>query len=371
MSAKNLSSNLTSLLFNGTTSNETALLLPSLEQLLGQMGFAHWQAIVQTFILPPLNLLGIGFCLFSLGIFLRPSFVDPIFFYFKLLCIVNVIHLVHNLPSCILLSPFYFPWSNSYFIAAFQIYYAALAILLYHFEDVLHLAILLTRMKLFSAFVKKHFCTSPQIVSVSLFLTCLVIWLPLPFSVKIITFGDYFYLTSNRVKQMGTLYIFIASEFSQTLFGRILLAFTALFLNLILSIVVGITLNISSYVKYKIHIGKKKSELVELQLSSIHNRPTTSREVEQLEQREKTERQIEKNMLYLALTLSSVSVLTRFIFMIAYVYYYIFASISNFLIFQLITRSIYTLVPTISIFVFYSFNKMFRDETNRILKRQR
>ncbi len=73
------------------------------------------------------------------------------------------------------------------------------------------------------------------------------------------------------------------------------------FQNFFLSLIVDITLNISSYIRYKLHVRKREKEVEELQLSSIHNRPTTSRELLQVNQRVKIERKIEKNMLYMAL----------------------------------------------------------------------
>jgi hypothetical protein len=354
----NLSSNL--------TSNEA---LPSLDKLLEQLGFAEWEANLQAFVLAPLNLLGIVFCSFSLWIFTRPIFVDTIFFYYKLLCFVNIIHLLHNLPSCILFSPFYFPWSNTFAIALFQIYYSLVSFFFYQFEDVLHMGILLTRMKLFSTFVRKHFRASPPIVSLAFFLTCLLILSPRVFSFRVASFGDYFYYDSGGVKQTSTFYFLAASQFSQTLFGRVFLGFTTFFLGLVLSLLVGIVLNISSYIKFKSHARKKQRDVDELQMSSIHNRPTTSREMEQLRQRAKTESDIERNMLYMSLTLSSIVIVSRLIFMTGYVYFFIYSSFSNTIILYVILSSIYTIVPSISIFVFYAFNKMFRDETNRILKR--
>ena len=48
-----------------------------LHELLDQLGFEMWQSIVNTFILPPINFIGIALCSFSLWIFSRSSFEDP------------------------------------------------------------------------------------------------------------------------------------------------------------------------------------------------------------------------------------------------------------------------------------------------------
>ena len=58
----------------------------------------------------------------------------------------------------------------------------------------------------------------------------------------------------------------------------------------------GVTINILSYIKYSRYSRKNKKKVEDLQMSSIHNRPTTSREVEQFKQRARKERRIERNM---------------------------------------------------------------------------
>jgi hypothetical protein len=351
-----------------TPSNITASTLPSINVLFALLGFQTWQTLVLTLMMPPINLLGAVFCSFSLWIFFRPSFSDPIFFYYKLLCFVNIIHLVHNVLACVPFLPLYFPWVNSFLMSFFSIYYSFLTALFFHFEDVLRMAILLHKMKLFSPFVKKHFSKSPQFVSLSLFIICLFINVPLIFGLEIDSFGDYSYFDSNGVNHTASFYFLNVSQFGLTFFGQTLLAVSTFFLNLFLTLFVGITLNILSYTKYKSHVRKRQREIEELQMSSIHNRPTTSREMLQVNEREKIERRIEKNMFFMALTLSSISVLSRFLFMISYVYYFVFYTFSNSILIGVIGQFVYTFGPTVSIFVFYSFNNTFRNEMNKRLR---
>jgi hypothetical protein len=346
---------------NATTSASVL----SLNELLDKLGYEQWQTIINTFILPPINFLGTIFCSFSLWIFFRSSFADPIFFYYKLLCLINILSLIHNIPYGILLSPFYFPWVDMYAVGVFKIYYSFMSSLLFHFEDVLQMGILLHKMKQFSPFVKRHYRASPQFISLAFFLTCLLINSPFIFNSAITSLGDYFYIDSNGVKQTGTFYSFKPSKFGQTFFGRILIGFTAFFLNLFLSFLVGVILNISSYIKYKSYVNTRKREVEQLQMSSLNNRPTTNREMIQMSQREKTERKIERNMFYMALTLCFISFFTRFVFIALYLYFLSSGSFSNPFLILLISNFIYTIGPTISIVIFYSFNQMFRDETNK------
>ena len=123
------------------------------------------------------------------------------------------------------------------------------------------MAILLHKMKLFSPFVKKYFSKSPQFISLSLFLTCLFINLPFIFALEVVSFWDYYYLDSDGLKLTGSFYYLISSEFSRTFFGQILLGLFTFFLDLFLSLIVGIILNISSYTKYKLHVRKSDKEM--------------------------------------------------------------------------------------------------------------
>jgi hypothetical protein len=351
--------------------NETVANLPSIDQLLLQLGFETWQTTIKTFVLTPINLIALGFCSFSLWIFYRSSFVDQIFFYYRLLCFIYILKLIHNIPFGILFSPFYFPWVNTYGINVYRIYYTFVSSLFFHYENAIQMGILLHKMKLFSPFVRKHFTATPHVVSCSLLLTCLFIDLPLLFAFKIVPLGSYYYIDSSGVKHKCTLYFLESSEFSLTVFGKILLGLTAFFLNFFLSLCVGVKLNIISYIKYKSHVRKRHQEVEELQISSFNNRPTISREIEQINQREKFERNIERNMFYMALTLCSFSILSRFIFMTCFIYYFNYDSFSNSLVMGQISSFIFTLGPTISTFVFYYFNKMFREETNkRVFRRE-
>jgi hypothetical protein len=351
-------------LLNASTSTST---LPPISVLLAQLGFQTWLTLTITFILPPINLLGAVFCSFSLWIFFRSTFSDPVFFYYKLLCFVNIIHSLHNILIFVPFLPLYFPWISSYVISVCKMYHTFLAVFYFHFEDVVRMAILLHKMKLFSPFVRKNFTASPQLISLSLFLTCLCIDVPLLFGLEVDSLGQYYYFDSNGVKRTDSFYYINSSQFSQTFLGKILLALFSIFFNYILTLFIGITLNISSYIVYKSHARKRKQEVEELQMSSIHNVPTTSREMLQVSQREKIERKIERNMFYMALTLCSISIISRFLFMLSYVYYFIFNTFSDSILIGLMGQFIFTFGPTVSIFVFYSFNNAFRDETNKRL----
>jgi hypothetical protein len=296
----------------------------------------------------------------------RDMSIDILVLGYRLLCFVNIILLLHNIPSCILFSPFYFPMMNTFASSVYQIYYASISNILFHYSDVLQMAILLHRMKLFSPFVNKHFSSSPQQISFVFFFTCFLIDFPFAFGFKIRSLGDFFYFNSNGVKTTATLYYLASSNFSKTLFGRVLLGFSNTFLNFFLSLLVGLVLNILSCILYKFHAIQRQREFEQLQMSSIYNQPTIDREIEQQRSIERTSRKIERNMFYMALTLCSIGVVSRLLFLVGYGYFFINSTFKTTLFTEILTYSIYTFVPTVSIAIFYLFNKMFRDEANRI-----
>ena len=216
-------------------------------------------------------------------------------------------------------------------------------------------------------FVKKHFLASPKILSLAFFLTCLCIDAPLAFVLKIAQLGTYFYFDSNKSeKKFATFYFFVNSDFSESLYGKFLLAVSYFFLNLILSIIVGVTLNVVSLFKYKSYVREKRQQ--DMQVNSNHNQATTSRREmmpKKLTQKELNENRAEKNMLYMALTLCSISILSRCMIITGAAFFLVFASFSTNLIITTVNNTIYSLVPTSAIFVFYFFNKMFRQEFNK------
>ena len=74
----------------------------------------------------------------------------------------------------------------------------------------------------------------------------------------------------------------------------------------------------------------------------------------------------------MAITLSGISLLSRIIFMCGYIFYFSFYTFTTNIIIATLNYSIFTLVPTVAIFVFYFFNKKFRQEFDqRILRKSK
>jgi hypothetical protein len=153
---------------NFSNNNSTSVLTtntPSLDELLESLGFTELAVISTTFVLSFVCLVGIVLCTLSVWIFFRETFKDPVFVYYRLLCIVYIFHLIQNLFFSLFFTPRYMPASmDNYLNTLYQTYFYFISQFLFHYEETLQVGILLMRMKIFSPFVKKYFTASPQIV---------------------------------------------------------------------------------------------------------------------------------------------------------------------------------------------------------------
>ena len=137
-----------------STLEQTQIPMANLDELLDTLLFNDkWITFEIYLTLGLISLIGILLCSLSAFIFYQPRFVNPVFYYYRLLCFIYIIQLVHGIPFVFCLSPRYSPWINSYFSACYNIYFLALSTFLFHFENLLQMAILIDRMKIFSFFV--------------------------------------------------------------------------------------------------------------------------------------------------------------------------------------------------------------------------
>jgi hypothetical protein len=340
--------------------------LPSIGQLLAQLGFSEWILITSTFVLPAISLIGVVLCSLSVWIFFRKAFKDPVFYYYRLLCIVYIVHLIHNILRGLLYTPKYFPSMNSYLSSIYQIYYLVSSSIFFHYEETLQIAILLNRMKIYNNFVKKHFTLSPRNVSIYFFFWCFLVNLSVGSLLDVGSFGTYYYYDSlGSIRHYDTLYYISNSVFNKTLLGRILVVFTYFFLNLFLSLSFGLVLNIYSLVSYKLYLKQRRVRVTEVPNNNgIQSQTPVQRNVSR---KEMNENRAAKNMLYMALTLSSFSIFSRILLISFGAYFYHLKSFTATLLLAFINDSICTLMPTLAIFVFYFFNKIFRQEFKKTL----
>jgi hypothetical protein len=181
------------------------------------------------------------------------------------------------------------------------------------------------------------------------------------FSLQIDSFGTYYFVDANGSRKLNTFYYFTLSGLVKTLFGQIILSFCFFFLNVTLSIVVGVTLNVVSLIKYKSYIRNRRHKN-ETSLNNVAHSSNVFEAKSKLTLKEASENKAEKNMLYMALTLCTIMIQSRILVCFIGVYNYLFDSFSVFILLIILDTYVYTLVPTLAIFVFYFFNKMFRSE---------
>ena len=127
----------------------------------------------------------------------------------------------------------------------------------------------------------------------------------------------------------------------------------------------GLVFNIYSLVSYKSYLKQRRERVAEVPNNNVAHSSTQTHPQRSVSKREMNENRAAKNMLYMALTLSSFSIISRILLFIFSFYFYFFASFTNNLIVSLVNYSICTLIPTLAIFVFYFFNKIFRQELNK------
>ena len=198
----------------------------------------------------------------------------------------------------------------------------------------------------------------------------LVINLPTFFLVKISKLGDYFYIDINGSIKKASFYFLNSSDFSQSLIVQFVSVVTYFILSIILSLIIDLILNIVLIIQYRGYLQFKRAEEVGLQLKYFDIQNSARVEVEvpyKFSKRRLNERKTEKEMLYMILTLCSVSIISRIVITILCVSFIFFYHIQSFLISGLIFTLIFTLTPTASIFIFHSFNKAFRIEFKKII----
>ena len=336
----------------------------TLYELLDSFGFDAWKTITEQIALPILNLFGLILCSISTFIFFQMrKFQDPIFVYYRILCLLYCFSCLENIPMGVLFSARYFPHMNTYASTVYQIVYAFIGNLIFHYQELLQIAILLTRMAIFDTFLETKFKPySPKLVSLLLFIVSFVINLSAAFSSTIVVLGEYvYYDAKTNVKQRGIIYDFVNSEFVDSKLGSLVLGFTYFILNVTCTLFVGIVLNIVSFVQYKLYLRKRRLELMRRNPNRLNLTPAE-------EHREKMDRTVERNMLYMIITLVSMSIFSRCIFILGSIYFLYFANTyANNLVVRVACYFVYSIVPTVSFFIFYLFNRIFRDEFHSLI----
>ena len=340
-----------------------------LARLLNQLEYEEWETITNGLVMPLVNALGVFTCSFSYFVFFKRKFSNHIFFYYRLLSLLSILCNLINILFGVCFSPRFFPSINTFSCGMYLHAYSLLNPVLFNYCSLLEACILLTRMKIFSPFVKKHFNLSPQLVSVIIFILCFLFNAAVVILFKINYVGDFYYLNSDGKKQNNLFYNLGYSELASSSLGKAILAFSFSF-NIPFIMFLSIALNVISFSKFESYSMRRiEGDGILLgQMQSSTSRSATNNRHEILEQTERSRRKIEKNMFYMAFTLSSISVVSRITVAICVAYFWLNYSFANLLKLSTLCNIVYTLVPMSLIFVFYTFNQLFREELNKVFR---
>jgi hypothetical protein len=324
---------------NSNESNESSMIYP-LDDLL--FSFGYWPISVQTYgiIIPMIALIGCILCALSLWIFYKKKFSAPIYWYFRVINITNIIQLAFAIPFGICFSPKYIPSMDSYACAIVQCAYLPFLAFTSHFVAILEIAILFERIKIMNPFVKKHFTISPKKMILITFFPCASL-------ISVYTFlyvpyfgGDFFYFDSNGIKRVNTFWFVSTSTLVQSFIGSILMI-ALLFIKDILTFLTTLILNIVSLIEFKNYIRNVQNEI---------------------------QNSKKKNHIKLILIMCTMSIVERTAFVTASVYFLFSTDYIAYLLgtFQDI---VFVVDPSLSFFVFYNFNSDFKGEFINVVKK--
>ena len=229
-------------------------------------------------------------------------------------------------------------------------------------------------MKLLSPFVAKHITISPKIISLIFFMVCLMISLPIAFISTVGSLGDYYHFDSNHSKQVGTFYSYVNSEFAKSSLGQLATLVSYVF-SILFTLIATVTLNMASFVLYKAYLKKRKGEAEAIQTRINNIQPViTSRSgfkkfpadlQKIIDEKERNQHKIENSMFFMAITLSLISIVGKIVITFGFVCFFVLYSSSFFLFIRTIVNTVFVLVPATSIFVFFNFNEMFRNQLKK------
>ena len=354
----------------------------SVDEILDQWGFQLWQDSVNHFFVPTIALSGAGASLLNAWILIkhRSKFTDPVFVYFRLLSLVCLAGSLIILPNLFCYSPRFFPSIDTYACGICLLIGRFLIPFFYHYCSTLEISILLTRMKAFNPFIKKHFIISPKTISLVLFLACLIIGLPVLFSISIVNRGDFYYFDADGLRHTATFYDMTSSQFVMSLLGKLSLIAAYIF-GVLFTLIVAVIVNVVSILQYKAYLMRLEREAAVIQMRINNIQPSSSSKSELkklpveiqkiLNQKERNQRKIEKNMFGMALTLCTISIVSRILITVNVVLYLLFFSLSVVKVSVTLSLVTYALVFATPIFVFFKFNRAFRRELRRVFRRNR
>ncbi len=87
---------------------------PTLDELLNSFWFSQSKTQAISSMLVAINILGTLLCSIIAFVFSQRGFTGPVFIYYRILCIIYTIHLIHSLSLGLLFATRFFPQINTY-----------------------------------------------------------------------------------------------------------------------------------------------------------------------------------------------------------------------------------------------------------------
>ena len=331
--------------------------ITSLDELLDSLGFFPIDIYIYQLIIPAIGSIGFVLNFISLAIFFKKMFTAQTYDYFRIITISHLIQLLFAIPYGICFTPKYFPYMDSYSCAIVQSAYIPFTGFTTHFTDILGIAVLFERIKIFNSFVKKYFVFMPKKIILIIFAACLI--LNSVYALVYVPFcggGFYFSDSNGTIKENSFWYVGVSSLADSSIGMIVLIVFY--FIRDILTMFTTILLNIISLIEMRRYF--KATRFLTIQTIQTVNSSSYAVATGQNENRKKTE----KNAIKLVLVMCLISVVTRCV-SIACDVYYLFSS--NYIVTLLgaILDLVEVVGPALSFFIFYHFN---RDFKRNILK---
>ena len=362
---------------NTSNSSSPPPILP-IEVLLAYAGFLPFDLITFQFVMPLIGLIGGLFGLLSVCIFFKRDFnQEPIYTYFRLIAMLDLLHLMALIPHGFCFVPRYLPQMSSYSCITYQLIYIPLSNLCFHYTGVIELAIILDRMKNFSLFVKRYFTFTPRAACLIFLAMCVLINILFAFNYKMQYAGPYSYTDSHGNERVNDLYIILPTEMASSKVGVSVII--ALFVvRDIFTLIVGIGLNVALVTQMKRYVRAKEKRFnanrsptnftKTTAKTNINDNtiPMTSQEASGVKtadthetKAKKLSRKSERNLSFMGITLCALSLISRLTIICCNTYFLLRTDYIS-LILVAISDTIIMLCPCCSFFVFYNFNNIFR-----------
>ena len=320
--------------------------------------------IVYQIVLPAIGIFGAFLCVLSIWIFSKNNFLKPVYLYYRVILFWYISSLILSVPYGFCISPTYFPNMNSYDCAIVQSVYISYTTFVFHYTGTIEIAILLDRIKIFNPTVKKYFNLKPKMACLLFLVPCTLVG-----SVFSLVYwpkygGDYFYVDSNGSYLINSFYYIDLSFLAQSHVGRVVFVII-LVIRDYFTMITSVTLNIVTVVQMKAYFQQKRKFFE--QQSQIGSIESSASSKNKLKKPKDSNRIIEKNHLFMVIVLCLITFVSRTITMTCDIYY-LFSTDDAALILAELTELSIVICPSLSIFVFYNFNKDFKVELSKIIK---